>query len=122
MKRWFKSNLGLHTLENGMYEYAAHIIRVLDGDTVEAVIDLGFHLSYTTKIRLAQLNAPELKTPEGIIAKAFLEKLINDVDVIVTTALKKEFEKYGRVLGVIIHNGMNINALMLANKMAQEVK
>lgn len=83
-----------------MYTYAAKLLRVIDGDTAEFDIDLGFDLHYIAKVRLAGINAPEMKTAAGPAAKARLTELLTGTLVIKTT-LNKEFEKYGRVLGVI---------------------
>jgi len=96
-----------------MYTYHAELIRVLDGDTVEADIDLGFDIHYVAKIRLAGINAPEMKTPQGLPAKEHLTNLLTNHDFVVTTKLNKEFEKYGRVLGEITINGVSINQQMI---------
>lgn len=98
-----------------MFEYACQVTRVLDGDTVELKIDLGFRMWFATKVRLAGMQAPELKTGEpGAKAKAMLaDWLLDKPGVTVTTSKGKEFEKYGRVLGVFFVNGQNINQRMV---------
>jgi endonuclease YncB( thermonuclease family) len=55
-----------------MYEYMAKVTRVIDGDTIEVEIDLGFKIKHTTILRLSGINAPELRTPEGVAAKRYL--------------------------------------------------
>lgn len=59
-----------------MYTYAFDLIRVIDGDTVEGVCQLGFNVAYTLKARLKGINAPEMSTPAGIEAKEYLTKLL----------------------------------------------
>jgi micrococcal nuclease len=54
-----------------MYEYAAKLNRVIDGDTVVLDIDLGFHVTITEHIRLLRVDCPELNTPEGKLARDF---------------------------------------------------
>jgi micrococcal nuclease len=96
-----------------MWNYTATLIRVIDGDTIEADIDLGFDIHYTAKIRLAGINAPEMKTPQGAPAKEHLAQLLTNKVMVVTTKLNKEFEKYGRVLGEITINGHSVNQQMI---------
>jgi micrococcal nuclease len=105
-----------------MYTYAAKLVRVLDGDTVEANIDLGFDIHYVAKIRLSGINAPEMKTPQGQPAKEHLANLLTNQDFVVTTKINKEFEKYGRVLGEITINGVSINQQMITEGFAVVMK
>ena len=105
-----------------MFEYACRVTRVIDGDTAELIIDLGFRLGYTAKVRLAGIQAPELKTGEpGAKSKAMLaDWLLDKPGVTVTTSKGKEFEKYGRVLGTFMVNGMNVNQRMVTDGYAVE--
>jgi endonuclease YncB( thermonuclease family) len=75
-----------------MYNYKAKVNKVIDGDTVNLTIDLGFRMTMTANCRLAGINAPELSTKEGQVAKLYLTNLISDVDNIASTGL----DKYGR--------------------------
>ena len=87
-----------------MYTYKAHIIDVYDGDTVTAVVDLGFHVTMKIKVRLKGIDAPELRgeeRPAGLVSKARLEELILNKDVLLYTFKDKQ-EKYGRWLGDIV--------------------
>jgi len=89
-----------------MYTYNAHLQRVIDGDTVDVVIDLGFSLKYKCRVRLLGINAPESRTRDleekarGLAAKKRLGELIGDGDLIVRTFLDKK-GKYGRLLAEI---------------------
>lgn len=86
-----------------MYLYKAKIISVYDGDTVTALVDLGFHVQKEIKVRLFGIDTPEVRgheRPEGLLAKEKLVELIGDQQVIIQTFKDKQ-EKYGRWLGVI---------------------
>jgi len=106
-----------------MYEYACRVTRIVDGDTVVMELDLGFHLSYSTHARLAGIDAPEMKTPQGPAAKAHLTELVlNRPGLLVRTVLKHEFEKYGRVLATLFAGPVNINAKMIEDGFAVAIK
>jgi micrococcal nuclease len=104
-----------------MYTYKANIVRVVDGDTVIADIDLGFNIwQKDQSIRLSGINAPELKgaTLEAARqSRQFLEKLVLNKRVVIRTEKDKR-EKYGRWLGVIQieedKNLIEINRRMIA--------
>jgi micrococcal nuclease len=100
-----------------MYEYRAKIIRVVDGDTVDAEIDLGFHIKTTMKLRLAGINSPELNTQEGKKSKSVLLSLIEGENVTIQT-IKDKQEKYGRYLAVIIKDSKNVNEWLVEQNLA----
>lgn len=100
-----------------MWEYNAKVVRVIDGDTAEFDIDLGFNLHYIAKVRLAGINAPEMRTEAGPAAKARLIELLVG-PLIIGTTLNKEFEKYGRVLGVVYTPTLNVNQQMITEGFA----
>lgn len=101
-----------------MYTYNLKLVRVKDGDTIEGIIDLGFNLSYTASIRLAETFAPELRTPEGPRSKERLEQLLVG-PLTVRTTLNHEFEKYGRVLGYITaNNTVDVNKTLVTEGFA----
>lgn len=77
------------------------MLRVVDGDTVELVADLGFKIGYRFTARLDGINAPELRTPEGNTARTALLSLIGGKTLEIRT-LKDQTEKYGRMLVVIM--------------------
>ena len=87
-----------------MYEYAVkEIVKVVDGDTVDVVIDLGFNLSKKERVRLAGIDSPESRTRDaeekifGLEAKAYLKtRLEGSKKLIVKT---EKDGKYGRMLG-----------------------
>lgn len=100
-----------------MYEYQAKVTRVIDGDTIEAEVDLGFHIKINMKIRFAGINAPEMNTVEGRKIKAELITLLEDQTVTLLTVKDKQ-EKYGRYLGIIVKDKQNINEWLVEQKLA----
>lgn len=103
-----------------MYEYRATITRVIDGDTVEAHVDLGFAVSVVERFRLYGINAPEVKgasREDGLAATECLKTLIakhteNSGALTIQTRKDKQ-EKYGRYLAVLMANGLNLNQGMV---------
>ncbi len=75
-----------------MYQYKAKLNRVVDGDTVNLTIDLGFRLTYTANCRLAGINAPEMTTEDGKVSKVALMQMLPPEFTIESTGL----DKYGR--------------------------
>lgn len=95
-----------------MYLYNATLVRVVDGDTVDAMIDLGFDIQVKKRIRLAGINAPESRTRNKVEKKLGLaakERLIELIDgaANVFEIESKELGKYGRVLGVLYINKLS---------------
>lgn len=88
-----------------MYEYAATVVRVIDGDTVDLVIDLGLHVQTATRVRLLGLNAAEHGTPEGDAATAWLRDKLPVGYLLMVRTKKDKTEKYGRWLGTLIRSG-----------------
>ena len=92
-----------------MYQYKAKLLKVVDGDTVDALIDCGFSTFKKERIRLYGINTPECRTRDkeekkrGLAAKARLKELIkeNKNEFIVETRIDKK-GKFGRILGDFI--------------------
>lgn len=97
-----------------MYEYSAALVRVVDGDTVWVDIDLGLDIHHSLDLRLAGINAPELKTAEGKAARGALVELLNRAGPMIVRTEKDKQEKYGRYLAVVVMGGVNINDAMVA--------
>ena len=95
-----------------MHYYNATLVRVVDGDTVDALIDLGFDIQVKKRIRLAGINAPESRTRNkvekklGLAAKERLIELMEGAANVFELE-SKEIGKYGRVLGVIYINKLS---------------
>lgn len=84
-----------------MYRYRAEIVRVIDGDTVILKIDLGFHLTFEQRVRFYGVNAPELRTDEGKLAKTELETAFPVGAKVIFESYRDKPDKYGRLLGNI---------------------
>jgi micrococcal nuclease len=88
-----------------IYIYKAELIRVVDGDTVDLIIDLGFDTSRKERFRLYGVDAPEMNTPEGKEAKAWLWEALQPLESIyvqtVQLETKAKRDKYGRFLAVL---------------------
>ena len=106
-----------------MYTYKAKLDRVIDGDTVDAHIDLGFDITIHKRIRLAGIDSPESRTRDleekarGLAAKNKLIELLDDGNFILES---KEVGKYGRVLGTLHINDININDTLVKEGFAVE--
>lgn len=97
-----------------MYDYQAKVVNIHDGDTVTLDVDLGFNVHRTDNFRLYGINAPELVTPEGKVALAYLLTLVKVGDTVEVKTIKDNREKYGRYLGVILNGTVIINDAMVA--------
>jgi micrococcal nuclease len=108
-----------------MYEYKIkEVVKVVDGDTVDLNIDLGFNLTKKERVRLAGIDTPESRTRDlkekelGIEAKEFLERRLSDGE---NLKVKTEKDgKYGRMLGWIYISETNINKEMVQRGYAWE--
>ena len=105
-----------------MYEYRASLVKIVDGDTIDVDLDLGFAVVLKKqRIRLYGINTPESRTRDleqkkyGLAAKERLKNLLEEADqIIVKTEIdKKARGKYGRSLGTIYVGSTNINNLMV---------
>jgi micrococcal nuclease len=88
------------------YIYKIKVTRVVDGDTIDAEIDLGFDLKLNKRIRLYGINTPETRTrdPEekkrGLAAKKFLQQIVDEQQgVLFLKSL--DHGKFGRCIGVL---------------------
>jgi micrococcal nuclease len=92
-----------------MYQYKAKLVKVVDGDTIDAVIDCGFNTFKKERIRLYGINTPECRTRDkkekekGLAAKARLKELIKEGknEFKIKTFVDKK-GKFGRLLGELL--------------------
>jgi micrococcal nuclease len=102
-----------------MYEYNAKLDRIIDGDTVDALIDLGFDIWIKKRIRLYGIDAPETRTRDleekslGFAAKERLEELLEASGGLFVLS-SAGVGKYGRCLGTIFIDNKNINELLIS--------
>lgn len=113
-------------VDKNLYTYRVSSYRVVDGDTLEVTLDLGFNTFRKEKVRLARINAPEMKTEAGPISKTYLSNLLADKVITVQTK-KDEKDRYGRYIAEVwTHQSLtddmgkviNINDKMLSDRMA----
>jgi micrococcal nuclease len=96
-----------------MFEYyVKQVTKVVDGDTIDVVIDLGFDISFTTRVRLAGIDTPESRTRDlaekalGLESKKYLADRLKDAkNIVIKTEKINSTEKFGRVLGWLYVNG-----------------
>ena len=89
-----------------MYEYRCKVVKVIDGDTVDVDIDLGFGVwMHKERVRLFGIDTPESRTRDleekkyGLAAKKFLTNMLDDDGGIILTTHKDKTGKVGRILG-----------------------
>ena len=89
-----------------MYEYRCNIVKIIDGDTVDVDIDLGFGVwMKNERVRLYGIDTPESRTRDleekkyGLLAKSFLIRMLGDEGGIVLKTHKDAEGKFGRILG-----------------------
>ena len=99
------------------------VTKVVDGDTIDADIDLGFDISLSKRIRLAGIDTPESRTTNakekamGLESKEWLKKALEGAkDILIKTELPDSTEKYGRIIGHLFINGQetSLNNQMIA--------
>ena len=96
-----------------MYEYYVRKVEnVVDGDTIDVLIDLGFDILFQSRVRLAGIDTPESRTKDlkekvlGLESKEYLKKHIKDAkSIVIKTEKMDSSEKYGRILGWLYVNG-----------------
>lgn len=106
-----------------MYFYNCTINNIVDGDTIDCTIDLGFYIKYETRIRLYGIDTPELKDSDPIIReRAMIAKqyLVDTILGKTGTIMTYKKDKYGRFLGTIMVDGININETLIKEGYARE--
>jgi micrococcal nuclease len=106
-----------------MFEYYVKKVEdVVDGDTIDVVIDLGFDIMFASRVRLAGIDTPESRTKDkaekalGLESKEYLKKHLKDAQsVVIKTEKMNSSEKFGRILGWIYVNGdtVSLNDMMI---------
>ena len=107
-----------------MYEYKCKVKRVVDGDTMDVILDLGFDVHHAVRVRMAGIDTPESRTRDkdekarGKLSKAFLKESIKGKKIVLKTKIKDAKGKFGRVIAEVwaeFEKGSlrNINELMI---------
>ena len=125
-----------------LYKYKARILRVIDGDTVEAEIDLGLKIFTNQKIRLSQIDSPEVRGKDKEKGKAAAKHLVKllvlyatnsksgrlrgECSVVYIVTIKDKTGKYGRYLAElwgVNEDGalVNINQQMIDDGHAEKI-
>ncbi len=108
-----------------MFRFNARLVRVVDGDTIDADIELGFSVFMRDRIRLMGIDTPESRTRNlqekswGLAAKHRLIELLAEANgefTLVTEDMEKG--KFGRVLGTIEVNGKDANQTLIEENFA----
>jgi micrococcal nuclease len=112
-----------------LYNYKAKVLDVVDGDTLDVSIDLGFDISTKIRVRLYGVNAPESRTTDlvekvaGLASKDFVKSWVNGCNSnVVITTIKDEKEKYGRLLANVYYSSDHavcLNSELVANGFAK---
>ena len=109
-----------------MYEYRAKLIKIIDGDTIDVKIDLGFGISLKKRVRLFGINAPETRSRDKDEVKAG-KKTLGRLAAILALA-NGEFElvthgdgKFGRCLGEIFvkDHSESVNQVLINEGLAE---
>lgn len=104
--------------------YVKRVTKVVDGDTIDVEIDLGFSITYSSRVRLAGIDTPESRTRDlrekelGLESKEYLKKAIESAEkVVIKTEKLDSSEKYGRILGWLYLDGAetSVNEAMIAS-------
>jgi len=107
-----------------MFEYFCKVERVVDGDTIDVNIDLGFNIWHRGRVRLAGIDAPESRTRNkeekvrGLAAKARLKAILKGQKVSIQCT--KEKGKFGRILADIMIDDRNVNKQLIDEGHARE--
>jgi micrococcal nuclease len=103
-----------------MYEYKCTVVKVIDGDTVDVDIDLGFNIWLRNeRVRISGIDAPETRSRDrieklfGFAAKKRLTELLGDSSVIMTQKPQKIDEKFGRILGDFVMGDKTVGKILM---------
>ena len=107
-----------------MYEYKCEVKRVVDGDTMDVILDLGFDVLHSVRVRLAGIDTPESRTRDldekarGKLSKAYFKESLKGKKIVLRTKIKDAKGKFGRVIAEVwaeFEEGSmrNVNELMI---------
>ena len=95
------------------------VTKIVDGDTIDVMLDLGFDIKYKSRVRLFGIDTPESRTRDkvekkyGLLSKKFLQEQIKkSKKVTIKTYKGDETGKFGRILGDVFIDGKSVNTLM----------
>lgn len=94
-------------MTNERFWYGATLLKVIDGDTIELMIDLGFNIHHKIRVRLYGVNTPESRTKDlaekdmGMKAKAYTQDWLTNHKWVFVNTIPDKNDKYGRILARI---------------------
>ena len=95
------------------------ITKIVDGDTIDVLLDMGFDIKYKSRVRLFGIDTPESRTRNkeekvrGLLSKVYLKELLKKAKKLtIKTHKGSETRKFGRILGEIFADGVNLNLKM----------
>ena len=101
------------------------VTKVVDGDTIDVIMDMGFDIMYKSRVRLFGIDTPESRTrnldekKRGLLAKKYLQEALKAGNKLsIKTHKDNETGKFGRILGDVFIDGKSINAQMVKDFMA----
>ena len=98
-----------------LFRFSATVVKIVDADTIDFLVDLGFRINQEVRVRLFGINAPERNALGGSEATAYVKtKLPVGREVIIET-FKNPTDKYGRWLATIYLDDVNLNQLIVAD-------
>jgi micrococcal nuclease len=107
-----------------MFEYyVKKVTKVVDGDTIDVEIDLGFSIAFSSRVRLAGIDTPESRTTNkeekvlGLeVKKVLSDRIANAKSIVIRTEKMDSTEKYGRILGWLYLDGeaLSVNEALVA--------
>ena len=111
-----------------VYQYRGKLERVVDGDTIDCILNLGFDVSIRERVRLANIDTPETRTKDlhekelGFKAKKFVEDMFQEKGE--TFVIETEYKrgKYGRTIGIItFEDGTVLNNILVETGHAEKI-
>ena len=103
--------------ETKMYEYKATVENVVDGDTVDVAVDLGFKVSTRQRVRLARIDTPERSQPGYAAARDFVREAVLNKPVMLKT---EKVSKWGYYLAeVTLEDGRNLSDTLVQAQLAR---
>lgn len=101
------------------------VTKVVDGDTIDVIMDMGFDIMYKSRVRLFGIDTPESRTRNkdekvrGLLAKKYLQEALKaGTSLSIKTYKDNETGKFGRILGDVFIDGKSVNAQMVKDFMA----
>lgn len=116
--------IGEKEMTDKRYFYKATILRVIDGDTLDCLLDVGFDILIKQRLRLSGINTPESRTRDkrekelGLEAKQFTQDFVSEGEKILIHTIKKG--KFGRLLCEVFVGGKSLNKALIKAGLARE--